>query len=175
MKVNIEMEKSWNGKGYDIKGNSINELKNGQGYVKEYEYEKLVFEDEYLNGERNGKGKEHHQFGGLLFEDEYLNWKRHGKGKEFDYFSGQLKFEGQYIYGYRIRGKEYFNDTNNEQKSKYEYDFLNEQNWYQKAKEYGWNSLIYGNKFFNKNNYNIKTNIIIFEGECLNYLRLKGK
>ena len=64
--MNIEMEKSWNGKRYDIKGNSINELKNGQGYVKEYEYEKLVFEDEYLNGEINGKGKEHNQFGGLF-------------------------------------------------------------------------------------------------------------
>ena len=73
--------KKWNGKGYDIKGNSIYELKNGQGYVKEYEYDKLSFEGKYLNGERNGSGKEYNQFGGLLFESEYLNGKRHGKGK----------------------------------------------------------------------------------------------
>ena len=46
------------------------------------------------------------------------------------------------IYGYRIKGKEYLNSANNEQKYKYE---------------------------------NIKTNTIIFEGECLNYLRWNGK
>ena len=49
--VNISMEK--NDKGYDIKGILIYELKNGKGYVKEYEYDKLSFEGEYLNGERN--------------------------------------------------------------------------------------------------------------------------
>ena len=36
----------------------------------------LIFEGEYLNGERNGKGKEYNYDGGLIFEGEYLNGKR---------------------------------------------------------------------------------------------------
>ena len=47
--------------------------------VKEMEKEKnmimikLEFEGEYLNGERNGKGKEYYDNGKLIFEGEYLN------------------------------------------------------------------------------------------------------
>ena len=42
---------------------------------------KLEFEGEYLNGKRNGKGKEYNYEGKLLFEGEYLNGKRwNGKG-----------------------------------------------------------------------------------------------
>ena len=53
---------------------------------KEYNYKgELLFEGEYLNGKRNGKGKEvdGHK---VYYEGEYLNGKRHGKGKEIDYF-----------------------------------------------------------------------------------------
>ena len=32
-----------------------------------------MFEGEYLNGERNGKGKEYDWNGNLIFEGEYLN------------------------------------------------------------------------------------------------------
>ena len=42
-------------------------------------YGKLEFEGEYLNGERNGKGKEYYN-GKLEFEGKYLNGKRNGKG-----------------------------------------------------------------------------------------------
>ena len=54
--------------------------------VKEYygEDDRLLFEGEYLNGKRNGKGKEYYK-DRLIFEGEYLNGKRHGKGKEYDY------------------------------------------------------------------------------------------
>ena len=48
----------WNGKGYD-NNNVVYELKNGNGYVKEYDIK-----------------------GQLKLEVEYLNWKRHGKGKD---------------------------------------------------------------------------------------------
>ena len=49
-------DKKWNGKGYDIYGNFAYELKNGNGYVKEYyESGKLKSKCEYLNGEKNGK------------------------------------------------------------------------------------------------------------------------
>jgi len=42
----------------------------------------LIFEGEYLNGERNGKGKEYKCEGKLKFEGEYLNGERNGKGKK---------------------------------------------------------------------------------------------
>ena len=45
----------------------------------------LIFEGEYLNGKRNGKGKEYYYFDGKLkFEGEYLNGERNGKGKEYN-------------------------------------------------------------------------------------------
>ena len=44
----------------------------------------MVFEGEYLNGERNGNGKEYYD-NKLVFEGEYLNGERwNGKGKEYD-------------------------------------------------------------------------------------------
>ena len=33
----------------------------------------LIFEGEYLNGEKNGKGKEYNELGTLIFEGEYQN------------------------------------------------------------------------------------------------------
>ena len=121
----------WNGKGYDNQNNIIYELKNGKGYIKEYDYYgNLIFEGEYLYGERNGKGKEYYD-GKLLFEGQYLNNKRNGKGKQYDYMNGnlilifegeylndevngkgkeydnngELMFEGEYLYGHKLRGK----------------------------------------------------------------------
>ena len=63
----------------------IKKLKNGNGYVKEYDYLGILkFEGEYLNGKRNGKGKEYDYDGRLIFEGEYLNGKRwNGKEKEY--------------------------------------------------------------------------------------------
>ena len=66
----------WNGKGYDENGIIIYELINGNGKVKEYNENKLIFEGEYLNGKRNGKGKEYDLNDKLIFEGEYLNGKR---------------------------------------------------------------------------------------------------
>ena len=43
----------------DINGNIVYELNNGNGYfIDYYPNSKLKFEGEYLNGLRNGKGKE---------------------------------------------------------------------------------------------------------------------
>ena len=48
----------YDGKGCDINGNIIYELKIGSGKVMEYfDYGDLKFVGEYLNGLRNGKGK----------------------------------------------------------------------------------------------------------------------
>ena len=43
-------------------------------------FDELVYEGEYFQGERKGKGKEYYD-GKLIFEGEYLNGKRNGKGK----------------------------------------------------------------------------------------------
>ena len=44
-------------------------------------------------------------FGEFLYEGDYLNGKRNGKGKEY-YNNGKQKFEGKYLNGNR-NGKEY--------------------------------------------------------------------
>ena len=86
------------------------------------------FEGEYLNGERNGKGKEYSEDGNLIFEGEYLNGKRNGKGKEYNE-DGELLFEGEYInnkksneIGYEKDGKTKENNINEYSKGK-EYDY----------------------------------------------------
>ena len=97
--------KKWNGYGYDKNGIIIYQLNNGNGTIKEYDHEgKLKYEGEYLNGGRNGKGKEYYK-GTLIFEGEYLQGKKwNGKGKEYD-DDGKLKFEGEFLNGKR-NGKE---------------------------------------------------------------------
>ena len=52
---------------------------------KEYDIvtNNILFEGEYLNQKRNGKGKEYNKYKNLIFEGEYKNGKRNGKGKEF--------------------------------------------------------------------------------------------
>ena len=64
---------------------------------KEYDFynDSLLYEGEYLNELKNGKGKEYYPNGQLKFEGEYLKGKRNGEGREYDY--GGLIFEGNYI------------------------------------------------------------------------------
>ena len=95
---------------------------------KKYENDILKFEGEYLNGKRNGKGKEYDINGKLTYEGDFLmgkqgysykkdydyltleyegeilEGKRHGKGKEY-YFGGRIIFEGEYLNGERWNGK----------------------------------------------------------------------
>ena len=131
----------------------------------------LIFEGEYLNKKRNGKGKEYYKNGKLMFEGEYLNGKRwngkgydkngiiefeikngNGKGKEYNY-NNELIFEGEYLNGEKNgKGKEY--DYNN--RLKFEGEYLNgERNG--KGKEY-----------YDKDK-------LMFEGEYLNGKRWNGK
>ena len=50
--------KRWNGTLSNEIEYILIKIGNGNGYLKEYDkYEKLIFEGEYLNGERNGRGK----------------------------------------------------------------------------------------------------------------------
>ena len=99
-------DKIWKGKIYDNLNNTISEINNGKGHIKEFDCNGyLIFKGEYLNGERNGKGKEY-DYSGIEFEGEYLNGKRNGKGKEFD-SDGNIVYEGEYLYGFKIKGKYY--------------------------------------------------------------------
>ena len=52
--------------------------------------------------------KELQKKGDLIFEGEYLNGLRNGKGKE--YWNTKLIFEGEYLYDYRLKGKYYINE-----------------------------------------------------------------
>jgi len=98
--------KKWNGKGYDINRNIIYELINGNSIVKEYNEVglRIIYEGEYKNGKRNGKGKEYYYNDKIKYEGEYLNGKRHGKGKQY-YYKGNLEFEGEYLYNYKKKEK----------------------------------------------------------------------
>ena len=119
--LNDEM---WNIKGYDLKNNIISQLKEGKGFLKEYNKDGIIFfEGEYLNGKRNGKGKEYKDED-LIYEGHYLNGKRDGKGKEYDDVFGKLIFEREYLYNHRRKGKEYVNE-----KLEYKGDYLYDKKW----------------------------------------------
>ena len=114
MNISLQYYKTISGK-YVIYG------ENGKG--KEYnKYCKLIFEGEYLNGKRIGKGKEYY-LGNLIFEGEYLYGKRNGEGKE--YYGGRLIYEGKYANGKRNgKGKEY-----KDGRLIFEGEFLNGKMW----------------------------------------------
>ena len=178
--------KKWNGKGLGLNKSRLYEIKEGKGYVTEYDdFHRLLFEGEYLNGERNGKGKEYYpDYRILKFEGVYLNGKKwngkgydrynnkvyelqNGKGfiKEYNDY-GRLIFEGEYLNGEKNGiGKEYYSlsissiysgKDKNKNKLEYEGEFKNgKRNG--RGKEYDYNG------------------IFIFEGDYLYNYRRGGK
>ena len=91
-----------------FEGEYLNGKRNGKG--KEYYYNRLLIEGEYLKGERyqekNENSKSYIYGKKVEFEGEYLNGKRNGQGKEY-YKYGNIKFEGVYINGDKWNGKGY--------------------------------------------------------------------
>ena len=161
--------------GYRYEGEYLNGIKNGKG--KEYYKERLIFEGEYLNGKRR-KGKEYHITDGyLLFEGEYLNGERNGKGKEY-YQNGKIKFEGEY-YDSRInkKGKEY----NIEGELIREGEFKDDELWigkkYPTIHDKNEEEYLYGKKHGKVKKYIIYhfDNIPQFEGEYLDGKKIKGR
>ena len=153
-----------------------------------------MFEGEYFNEEINGKRKEYSVINGqLLFEGEYLNGIEIGKIKEF-YYDGELKYEGEYLYNHKRKGKEYIN-----KKLEYEGEYLFDKKWngkgydgngnilYElkdgngKVKEYDYyGELEYEGEYLNgkKNGKGKEYNkgVLEYEGEYLNGLKNgKGK
>jgi len=95
--------KKFDGIGYDLEHNKLYELKNGKGYIKEFyaDYFKLMYEGEYLNGMRNGKGKEYDFYGYIIFAGEYLNGRRwNGKGYYCNTVIYELKNGNGYVKDY---------------------------------------------------------------------------
>ena len=137
-----------------------------KGTGKEYigKTNRLIFEGEYSNGIRNGKGKEYYYDNTLKFEGEYLNDERNGKGKEYNKI-GKLVFEGEYLNEKRYIGKEY--DINGN--LMYELNHVKG-----KGKEYDYNDrLIFEGEYLNgeRNGKGKEYSIIgkiLFEGEYLN-------
>jgi len=158
--------KRWNGKGYDINSNVVYELKNGKGYVIEYDKYSSVLsklsENDYIYGDKNGKGKDYND-NHIIFEGQYLNGLKNGKGKEYDK-EGNLIFEGEYLYNYKIKGREYING-----KLEYEGEYLFNKKWNGKGYDENGN-IVYELKNGNgkvKEYYSLGKNII-FEGEYIN-------
>ena len=107
-------------------------MKDGKGSIKEYKNSILIYEGEYFEGKRHGKGKEYNNSGELIFEGEYLyGFKNKGieydnkkiifKGEYFneqkwngikkDYYYDKIIFEGEYMNGIKNgKGKEYNNN-----------------------------------------------------------------
>ena len=60
------------------------------------------FTGKYIIIESEGIGKEYDgNDNRLIFEGEYLNGERNGKGKEY-YFDGKIKFDGRYLNGKKM-------------------------------------------------------------------------
>ena len=153
----------------------------------------IEFEGEYLNGKKNGFGKEYivdsASYPGedstrskLSFEGQYVNGLKNGKGKEYNE-EGKILFEGEYKNGKRWNGiiRNYYYDTiigsvyeliNGEKKGKVkEYDIngqLEFEGEYLDGKK--WNGFIYNKDDAQK--YEIKNGngkIIIYDGGILRF------
>ena len=89
-----------------------------------------IFSQRYIVFEEKNKIKMYNSISDkLIYEGEYLNGKKHGKGNEYD-FNGKLKYEGIYLYDYKLKGKELYNDG----KIKFEGEYLFDLYW--TGKEY---------------------------------------
>ena len=80
--------------------------KNGKGQEFYICNDKLLFDGNYLNGERSGKEKEYNKDGKLIYEGEYSNGKKNGYGKEYIGFVGEsyVYYEGEYLNGIKVDG-----------------------------------------------------------------------
>ena len=119
---------------------------NGEGKQYKLDSDILLFEGEYKNGKKNGKGKEYYENGHLKFEGEYLkgkkiygkgfnekgdiilNIEKNGKGKEY-YSNGAIQFEGEYFNGRKWNGQGYNDEGSLEFKIKYGKGNIKEYNY----------------------------------------------
>ena len=162
-------------------------------YNKNCQKELSLDLEDYLNVsqkeikiENNNNGKEYILGSEVkIFEGEFLHGKRNGKGKEY-YINGNLKFEGEYLKGKKIKGKGYdikgklILELNNKEGKEY-YDngklkFIGE---YYDGRRWNGNIFNYQGKKINEvkygkwevNNDNRNKTIYDYEGKYLNGLK----
>ena len=174
VKLNKSLQNKINIKLINYKIFSGRHKKEENGIVFEYDYfDDLHFEGEYLNGQRNGKGKEYDFYKGkLIFEGEYKNGMKNGKGKEY-YLEGKIKFEGEYLNNKRWNGIMY--DLNNKDMT---YKLENGKGFIKDYKYLNYSYLIYEGEYLNGMK-NGKGKIIVdkklkFEGEFKNDKKWNG-
>ena len=189
-------ERKWNGKGYNCEEKEVYEIKNGKGYIKEYDdiYELLIYEGEYINGKRHGKGKEYYFYLKTPSKRTKGNKRKipftTEENKEYE-----IKFEGEYSNGKKWNGKGYsiggieefeikkgngyIKEYSNIGELRFECEYKNGRR-NGKGKEYDNNRcLIFEGEYKNgerngegKEYYNNK---LIYEGDYLNGKRSKGR
>ena len=104
---------------------------NGIGRIYDIINNDLIFEGEYFNKKKNGKGKEYKDYillSKLAFEGEFKDGKRNGNGKEYNLlFPGKLlEYDGEYKNDLRNGyGKIYDGNQN----LIFEGEFLNGKKW----------------------------------------------
>ena len=167
--------KRWNGNGYDFKGNIVYKLKNGNGFVKEYNPDNsLLFEGNYINGEKNGYIKEYNISGNLVFEGNYVDGKRNGFGKEYIQTEILLFPFSCYCIKNNLNmiNEEYDDYLYYEGEYKTELRDEKEKENVEKEKENVEKDLVYEGEYLNglRNGYGkeYKNGKLIFEGEYLN-------
>ena len=166
----------------NYKESILSKLENGKGIIKLYDDNQLLFEGEYLNGERNGRGKEYFHYG--FFDREYGGF----------IYKGCVTYEGEYLNDKKWNGKAYDNKGKEIYEIKNGKGNIKEYNRYGdlsleceivngekngKCKEYRNNTLVFEGKYFNGKKWNGKeydyNNHLIYEGEYLNGKRWNGK
>ena len=161
----------------------------------------MIYEGEYLNGLKNGKGKDYNSINGMLeFDGEYLHGRKwFGKITKYDQYKN-LIFEGYYQNG-EINGsaKEYTNSLSQNVYCVFDGEYLNGKKWnskrikiydsnyeseYISGKEvrYGYHngkliyeSELYNNKKHGKGKEYYNNGKLRFEGEYQNGLKYEGK
>ena len=154
-------------------------------FLKNTKY--LIFEGEFKDGKKHGKGYEYYYNKDLSLDEEYLNWEKTEENKN-NYFKGNLKFEGEYFKGKLISGigydiygnlvlkikNEKGGECYNNKNVKFEGEYKNGKRWNGKGYDYD------GNEVFEIENgkgkiYNYD-GFLIFEDEYLYGLKNgKGK
>ena len=145
--------------------------RNGKVKIYTLNTNKLIYEGDFLNGKKNGIGKDYWN-GKLEYEGGYLNGLKNGQGKYYDIFQfgKQLLYEGEYLNDKKHgKGIEYESDR------RYEGEFSNgEKNG--KIKEYFKNELIFEGEYLNGVRWNgIWKGEGKFGGEILNGKKWNGK
>ena len=132
----------------------------------------ILYEGEYNNNLKQGKGKEYNKNGKILFVGEFMNGYRY-KGKEFNE-NGKLIFNGQYMKGIPFNGiRKIFNGN------LLEFDGEIQNGLKLKGKEYDQDEkLIFEGEYKNGEKYKGRqqyTPELIFEGEFKDGTLYKGK